>query len=206
VLDPGLALPPGAKLFSAWREAQAQGSSRGAPIVLHGPPPLAADHGGQEEEEAAAAAAAWRARRGALEAAGARLLQVPLLPGSSSHLDLSAALQLLAAQPFALESIMVEGGAGVLASFAAQAASAVASGQRPLLHAVLVTLAPQLLPGGLHISPSFAAGTGSLALSFQGVQQCGKDLLVLAAPFASQDTVTGEGGGEELIKGIVAQH
>ncbi len=199
ILDAGLQLQPaGLRLLAAWREAREQGRSRGAPVVLHGPPPEA----GLQQEQLAA----WQLRRAALSAAGARLLQVPLLQAQAAqaaqeqaaqaqrsrcHLDLHAALQLLAAEPFCLQSIMVEGGAAVLASFAEQAEQ-----QPALLQAVLITLAPLLLPGGLHMAsgPASAASAASAAraasarlqLCLQASERCGADLLVLAAPAAAQ--------------------
>ena len=125
VLDPALRAPPAA-------HALAVGAGRAPPIVLHGGVGLV---GGGEAEKAA-----FAARRSALSARGVRLLQLPLWvedsgsgsassgSGSGRHLDLGVALRALRAEPYCLESVMVEGGAGVHGSLVAQHAGSVARG------------------------------------------------------------------------------
>lgn len=86
-----------------------------------------------------------------LTSAGATVVGVPLWAGGgtkSHHLDLAAAMRLLR-NTFGVRSVMVEGGAGVISSFFTQHDA----GRRaaPLVDALLVTIAPMLLLGGLHV-------------------------------------------------------
>lgn len=173
VIDAALRTPPGCRAVCAWRDGGARGER--APIVLHAPAP--GGGAGCVEEEGAA----WEARRAALLGAGVRLVEVAVAAagggsGARTHLDLRAALAVLAAPPFSLASVMVEGGAGVLASFCEQQGS----GGPPLVAAVAVTLAPLLLPGSLHIGPSGGGPGAPLRLRFKHVALVGQDVVALA--------------------------
>jgi hypothetical protein len=102
-------------------------------------------------------------RRLALEAAGAVVVPVPRLSSTSSpsspQLDLRAAMERLV--PQGINSIMVEGGAVVLHSFLRQHVHSAAPPSLrlpPLVHRVIITIAPFLLPGGLHIGDSAEGG------------------------------------------------
>jgi len=166
VADAALRTPPGCRAVRAWRDGGARGER--APIVLHAPPP---DGGGER--------AAWDARRAALLGAGVRLVEVAPAArsgGGGAHLDLRAALAALAAPPFSLASVMVEGGASLLASFCEQQGG----GGPPLAAAAAVTLAPLLLPGGLHIGASGGGPGAPLRLRFERVAMVGEDVVALA--------------------------
>jgi GTP cyclohydrolase II len=165
VVDAALRTPPGCRAVRAWREGGARGER--APIVLHAPRP---DAGAGKE---------WDARRALLLAAGVRLVEVGTVARrgeGGAHVDLRAALAALAAPPFSLPSVMVEGGASVLASFCEQEGSA----GPPLVAAAAVTLAPLLLPGGLHIGPSGGALGTPLRLRFERAALVGQDVVALA--------------------------
>ncbi len=82
-------------------------------------------------------AAAMEARAEALANAGATLISVP--PDPASGLSLPAVLHELSEA--GMQSLMVEGGATVLAAFLRQR----------LAHAVCVTVSPRVLPGGVLI-------------------------------------------------------
>jgi GTP cyclohydrolase II len=169
VVDAALRTPPGCRAVRAWRDGGARAER--APIVLHARAPAL---GGEEGEEEGAA---WAARRAALLGAGVRLVEVPAAAGAArAHLDLRAALAALAAAPFSLASVMVEGGASVLASFCEQQGG----GGPPLVAAAAVTLAPLLLPGGLHIGASGGAPGTPLRLRFERAALVGQDLVALA--------------------------
>jgi riboflavin-specific deaminase-like protein len=120
VLDPDARLPLCCKLLTDGRAAR--------PIVIT----RRAQDAGPEHAE----------RANALARAGAALLCVPALEGHArAHLDLRVALESLRGPPMGIGSIMVEGGAGVIASFLEQR----------LGHVAAITIAPVLLPGGLHV-------------------------------------------------------
>jgi riboflavin biosynthesis pyrimidine reductase len=131
----------------------------------------------------------------ALAAAGATLLECPAsrleggdagcsdasaaaaVPRAHHHIDLGAALELLASA-HAVKSVMVEGGASLIASWMAQSAP---------VDAVVVTLAPMFLPGGVHIGSGKATGAvaQARALAFESCVQVGADLVALLLPSRS---------------------
>ncbi|KAJ7103268.1 dihydrofolate reductase-like domain-containing protein [Mycena belliarum] len=112
VLDSRLRLPPTCKLL----RNHAAGAGR-RPWVVAAPD----------------ADSAWQARKDALEAAGARVLLLPA--GAEAH-DPAAMLALLRAE--GIRSVMVEGGARVIASL---------FGALTCIDTVLVTTAPRLVGG-----------------------------------------------------------
>lgn len=180
VIDACLALPPKARLLVL----ACRGRGRDA-VILHGPR-CAAD----VDCAACGTCGEWTDRAAALRAAGARLVEVPRLrlQGVSSstqnhhhhHIDFAAALPILSAEPFCIKSVMVEGGARLIASIVSQNEDA---GGEALIDAVLVTLAPMLLTGGVHASGSGGGGgVGRLSLSFESIEKIGKDIVVLALP------------------------
>ena len=167
VLDPLLTSDPASAALS-----EVQG--RPPAIVLHGAPPP------QEEQRMAAALQV-------LKSQGVRCLQLPGSAHSPRHLCLATAFAALAAPPYALGSIMVEGGAGLHASLVTQHRQAVAAGgeKAGLITAVLVTIAPRVMAGGLHIEGSGeGAGLAPLELDFRHVARVGEDMVVLALPKA----------------------
>jgi riboflavin biosynthesis pyrimidine reductase len=173
VVDARLRLPPRARLLAL---ASRDGPRR--PVILHAPFRAGDAACGDEVE--------WRERAAALAAAGARLVEVPLAAaegsgggGDGDHLDLAAALRTLAAPPLSLDSVMVEGGARLLASLVAQHLAA----REPLVSAVIVTLAPMLLPGGVHVGATRAAAPAApLRLDFRAVERVGPDVVLFGVP------------------------
>jgi GTP cyclohydrolase II len=168
VVDAHLRLPPHARLVTAGRDAAS------APIVLHAP--CASETDGADDSDARRE---WDERALRLRAAGVRLVEVPLGAGSDGHVDLAAAFRALAAPPFNLSSVMVEGGASIIASLCRQHAAS----PEPLIGAVVVTLAPFLLPGGLHVGGTAGAAAASspipLQLDFRAVERVGSDVVAL---------------------------
>lgn len=164
VVDARLRLPPRARLITAARDAAS------APIVLHAP--YKSDAGVSDARRE------WDDRALELRAAGVRLVEVPLEAGSDGHIDLAIAFRTLAAPPFNLNSVMVEGGASLIASLCRQHANSL----EPIIGAVVVTLAPFLLPGGLHVGGT--AGTTAvrpipLRLDFRTIERVGTDVVAL---------------------------
>jgi 3,4-dihydroxy 2-butanone 4-phosphate synthase/GTP cyclohydrolase II len=159
VVDTHLRLPPHARLLSAAAQDTAV-----APIVLHAP-----FSAGEKCE--------WDDRARRLRAAGARLVEAPLAAGSCGHIDLAAAFRTIAAPPMNLTSVMVEGGASLIASLCAQHSSTPA-----LINAVVVTLAPFLLHGGLHVGAAAGSAPMPLRLDVRVVERVGRDLVTLLTP------------------------
>lgn len=143
VLDPDARLSHSSKLLADGRAAR--------PIVIT----RRAQDAGPEHAE----------RVDALLNAGAVLLRVPAREGHArAHLDLRAALVALRARE-GIGSVMVEGGAGVIASVLEQR----------LGHVAAITIAPLLLPGGLHVVGSGAA----VALTDTAWHVVGRDILLV---------------------------
>lgn len=133
VLDGGLRMPLSAKLLG--KEPK--------PMILHGP---------QAEE----------AKREALEAAGATLIQ---LRDGAGGLDLAEALDALGAR--GVRSIMVEGGAKVIVSFLAEG----------LVDWALITIAPVFI-GGLKVLEELVSATEFPRLADAQVEMVGEDIVV----------------------------
>jgi PhzF family phenazine biosynthesis protein len=196
ILDPHLLTPPASNALDC-------GAGQRAPaIIFHGGVGLVE---GSEAERAA-----FTARKAALTSRGAKLVQLPLhLSGSaepwlelqgpatvpasppkqSQHLCFSAAFAALQNPPFSFKSLMVEGGARVHASLVSQHLAAVERKGRGggLVSAVVVTISPRLLGGGVHIASSDAGSTksrGGLDLVYRHVARIGTDIVVLAVPGA----------------------
>ncbi|MEI6386876.1 MAG: RibD family protein [Spirochaetota bacterium] len=105
-------------------------------------------------------------RRGALEALGATIIEVGCDAGGA--LDLAELLERLAALNIA--SVMVEGGARVLAAFLSAR----------LLDQVVITIAPCILPGGLN---PFQSGPGPACLIAEPtIERLGDDLCLSGRP------------------------
>ena len=96
------------------------------------------------------------------------------------HINIKAALNALSAPPFSLKSIMVEGGASIIASFVSQQQQDNNDGK--LIDAVFVTLAPFLLPGGVHTGDNDKNSRGKFPLFYDLFEKIGKDIVVLALP------------------------
>lgn len=105
-------------------------------------------------------------KRAALQAAGARLLDIP--GDRDGRVDLPQLLERLAA--LTIHSLMVEGGAGVITSFLSQ----------KLVDRIALTIAP-LFTSGLHAVEHLPSG---MAPRLRGVQyqRLGEDILVLGCP------------------------
>jgi riboflavin-specific deaminase-like protein len=120
---------------------------------------------------------AWLARRRALEAAGATVLECGAR--GATRIDLRDALRLLGAR--GIRSVMVEGGAAILTSLSQPA-------MRDVLGALVVTVAP-IFVGGLRaigelLPPAHdgAAGTSYAKLDVLKLALLGDDIVFLAAP------------------------
>lgn len=175
VIDPDLRCPPGCRLFGGGGDSIITPPPHHPIILYHG------EGGGEGFEE----------RRAALLAVGAHLLKVPLLSSedgdSGRQLDLEKGLQALALPPFSLRSVLVEGGAGVHHSFLSQHSR---GGERGLVSAVVVTVAPLYLRSGLHIGGEGGQKGGGNApsppppfpLSFVCSEKVGSDLVLVAQP------------------------
>jgi 3,4-dihydroxy 2-butanone 4-phosphate synthase/GTP cyclohydrolase II len=98
-----------------------------------------------------------------LERRGARVLSLP--PGEDGRISLPALLGYLAGQ--GIDSLMVEGGARVIASFLAQG----------LVDRLVLTVAPVIV-GGLHAVDAEAALPVPLRLILPGYERLGDDLVV----------------------------
>lgn len=104
------------------------------------------------------------ARQERLEAAGARVVRLPL--AGNGRIDLQALIAYLAAQD--VRSVMVEGGAQVIHSFLAAR----------LVHRVVVTVAPRYL-GGLNAVGNLAGSASLLPrLSAPQYEQFGPDMIL----------------------------
>jgi GTP cyclohydrolase II len=196
IVDYCLRLPPASRMIALRR---ARGSAATI-IVLHGKRCRdGCPRCGTETE--------WSGRAAALTAAGAILLECPArgleggdagcgdtaaIPsggsGAHHHMDLDAALGIVASA-HAIKSVMVEGGAALLASWMSQSAR---------VDAVVVTLAPIFLPGGVHIGSGNAAGAAASgantrALAFESVAKVGADLVALLLPSRSAAAAPDEG-------------
>jgi riboflavin biosynthesis pyrimidine reductase len=172
VLDPTLRTPLTSKVVL-------DAARRGTVLLARAP------SSGDSGEEAEAAGQ----RRLALVAKGCRVIDVPstvALPGGGggggTGLDLRAAMRALRVE-LGVESVMVEGGASTLASFLAQQQQSGGDGAGPLVHHLLVTVAPLLLPGGLSVSSAASPVEGARPPPFR---------LVPSAPGASVWRVVGE--------------
>lgn len=106
------------------------------------------------------------ARKAALTARGARLLELP--PDARGGLDLAALLQRLHAE--GVRTLMVEGGARVLTSFL----------RAGLADRLALTLAPRLAGGLRAVGPLAAAGHAPPRLAQARWLAAGDDMLVLA--------------------------
>ncbi len=178
-----------------------------AAIIIHGPRC-------EEEEDAAnnictpcvscGTRNEWNRRVEALEAAGASLIQVPRLyertrtsTGTmmitkviNHHINIKAALTALSAPPFSVKSIMVEGGASLIASFISQQQQRDDDDPEKLIDAVFVTLAPFFLPGGVHTGDNDKNSKveEKFPLFFDIFEKIGKDIVVLALPIEKNTT------------------
>jgi riboflavin-specific deaminase-like protein len=136
----------------------------------------------------------WSAAdRAALEAAGAVVVPVPAAPSPAAggRIDLPRALALLARPPWSLRSVMVEGGARIIASLLAAAPGTV--------DALVVTLAPRYLGAGVPCAPLADAaaaaaataggeGGGLACVRVRRVAQLGADVVLhadLGAPIGA---------------------
>jgi len=104
-------------------------------------------------------------RRAALEAAGARIFEIPTL--TNGLLDLKAILDQLGA--LGITSLMVEGGARIITSFL----------RRKLVNMLILTVAPTLVGGLNAIDPTLWAGISPLPrLHDVHSQQLGDDVII----------------------------
>ena len=119
----------------------------------------------------------WIARRRALEAAGATVLECGAR--GATRVDLRDALRLLGAR--GIRSVMVEGGAAIITSLSQPA-------MRDILGALVVTVAPMFVGGlraiGELLPPTRdgAAGTAYAKLDVLQLALLGEDIVFLAAP------------------------
>jgi 3,4-dihydroxy 2-butanone 4-phosphate synthase/GTP cyclohydrolase II len=142
VLDAALRMPPGSRLMT---RPYAGPGSRPILVTARGANP---------------------AGRGALEALGAEIIEVGCTVRGS--LDLAELLEKLVAMNIA--SVMVEGGARVLAAFISAR----------LVDRVVITIAPRILPGGLN---PFQSGPGAACLiAGLGIERLGDDLCLSGRP------------------------
>ena len=115
-------------------------------------------------------------KRQELKMAGARVFEIP--PGEDGHLSIPGLLKCLAGE--GVKSLMVEGGAEVIASFLGLG----------LVDQVLLTIAPMFV-GGLH-APGRLPGNAMVRLAEMQVLRLGKDLIVYGKPesHVSESTVS----------------
>ncbi|CAA7264850.1 unnamed protein product [Cyclocybe aegerita] len=111
-------------------------------------------------------------RKGMLEEAGAKIIELPLSPRSSPPGYLPVPLILKALRDLGVCSLMVEGGARIIASFLSE----------PVVDALIVTIAPVLVgdAGVGYQSPTFLSNNGELKARFKDVhtESFGKDTVV----------------------------
>ena len=110
---------------------------------------------------AASAEAVFLERKSALEAAGARVIEIPLQLGEQPAARLSVPSILHALRESGINSLMVEGGARVIASFLAAS----------IADALIVTIAPVLVgeAGVGYQCPTFLSETGDIVPQFKAV-------------------------------------
>lgn len=112
---------------------------------------------GQDFKGSQAELTAFNKRKMALRAAGAVLVEC-VTDESGSRVSLPDALKSLAGAPFALRSLMVEGGASIIQSFLRDAARVLRKGDgaKPHVDQAIVTIAPVVV-GGLNPYPPLAS-------------------------------------------------
>lgn len=160
VLDSRLRTPPGARLLAtalggAPQTRPGSGAARSGPIVATVP---AGD---------AAARSSHVAARGALEAAGAHVLEGAAWP--NGWVDPVALLEALPA--LGITSVMVEGGARVLTTFL----------RAGLADFAVVTIAPRWIGDGLRAVGALESGAGP-RLTHAGSLSAGQDVLLWGRP------------------------
>jgi len=102
-------------------------------------------------------------RKQALEAAGARILEIEARNGNASRLSLSSVLQALRLNE--VKSLMVEGGAQVIESFLSEP---------PFVDKLVITISPVLLGSGV----DYHAGTGRTNFEHVHTELFGKDTVI----------------------------